>query len=235
LTRSKHLVRSSVTLLAGWLSAEAVHALAARAVLPARRPAPGERGLAVVVLGYHNEDPAAINWLNRWRADVVMRSIPRDGQAPLIVASGGSRRPGLSEAALLANYLVDRHGVAPERVVVEEVSLSTWENIANVRPLLAAVDQVMIVSNPLHALKARWYLRRQDPALAARLVPAQDYRLGELAWAKPALAAYGLRDLAIAALGLWRRPAGIPPRVDARGAARRAVPVTGPGGEPPLR
>jgi len=223
-----------VTLLAGWLSAEAVHALAARAVLPARRPAPGEGGLAVVVLGYHNEDPAAINWLNRWRADVAVRSIPRDGQAPLIVASGGSRRPGLSEAALLRKYLVDRHDVAPERVVVEEDSLSTWENIANVRPLLAAVDEIMIVSNPLHALKARWYLRLQDPTLATRLVPARDYRFGERAWAKPALAAYGLRDLAIAAVGLWRRPTGAPPRIDARvAAARRSVPVREPGAAPP--
>lgn len=57
------------------------------------------------------------------------------------------------------------------------------------------MDQVKIVSNPLHALKARIYLRRQRPDLVERLARAGDYRPGEAWLIKPLFAAYGLWDL----------------------------------------
>ena len=47
------------------------------------------------------------------------------------------------------------------------------------------------------------------------------HRIGERAWAKPAVTAYGLRDLAIAAVGLVGRDTSVPPRADALAATRR--------------
>ncbi|PNG89632.1 hypothetical protein SMF913_25097 [Streptomyces malaysiensis] len=81
------------------------------------------------------------------------------------------------------------------RVLLEDQSATTWENIMNVIPLLEDVDCIKISSQPAHALKARTYLRRQRPDLAERLVRADDYRPGEWMVVKPLLALYGLWTL----------------------------------------
>ena len=78
---------------------------------------------------------------------------------------------------------------------VETDSRCTWENIRNVIPLIEDADRIKIVSHSLHAENARAYLWRQRPDLAARLVRAQDYRLGEWLLVKPALALLGWRNL----------------------------------------
>lgn len=111
-----------------------------------------------------------------------------------LVLSGGPAGGGQPEADLMADYARERHGYRG-RLRVETESRSTWENIRNVIPLIEDVDRIKIVSQSLHAEKARAYLWRQRPDLAARLVRGQDYRLGELLLVKPALALIGLRKL----------------------------------------
>lgn len=81
------------------------------------------------------------------------------------------------------------------RLLVEPESRSTWENVRNVIPLIEDADRIKIVSHSLHAEKARAYLWRERPDLAARLVRGKDYRLGEWLLVKPALALLGLRNL----------------------------------------
>lgn len=73
--------------------------------------------------------------------------------------------------------------------MLEEESLSTWENVANVVKDLEDRDEIKIASHPLHGLKARIYLRRRRPDLATRLTRAADHRLGESILLKPVLAA----------------------------------------------
>jgi uncharacterized SAM-binding protein YcdF (DUF218 family) len=81
------------------------------------------------------------------------------------------------------------------QLCVETDSRCTWENVRNVIPLIEDADRIKIVSHSLHAEKARAYLWRQRPDLAARVVRAQDYRLGEWLLVKPGLALLGLRNL----------------------------------------
>ncbi len=52
-------------------------------------------------------------------------------QYPLapILCSGGAVRPGSSEASVIAARLT-AGGVAPERLILDEVSLNTWQNVA---------------------------------------------------------------------------------------------------------
>jgi hypothetical protein len=61
--------------------------------------------------------------------------------------------------------------------------------------MIEEADGIVFTSDPLHALKARLYLRAVRPDLAARLARARDYRLGEWALLKPFAAIYGLRAL----------------------------------------
>ncbi|WP_344681126.1 YdcF family protein, partial [Saccharopolyspora taberi] len=179
-------------LLAAW--AEVVHWRASRALVNA--PAPG-RSEAVVVLGCRNKSSTRANALNRWRVRAALRSIDHTSPDSVLVCSGGvtSDSSPVSEAALLARYAVDELGFTGP-VLLEERSRSTWENIQNVIPLIDGRDRIKIVSNSLHAQKARIYLHRQHPDLANRLVRAADYRFGEAWPLKPLFAVHGLRILA---------------------------------------
>ncbi|WP_030321776.1 YdcF family protein [Streptomyces sp. NRRL B-3229] len=151
---------------------------------------------AVVVLGYRNPGPRA-NLINRWRVRVGLRSVTADGaRETRVVFSGGENGAGGTEAQLMADYA--RSVLAFDgTVLLEDRSTTTWENITNVIPLIEDVDRIKIVSQPAHALKARAYLRRQRPDLAAKLVRAEDYRVGEWMLVKPLLALYGLWTLRV--------------------------------------
>ncbi|MEV5780786.1 YdcF family protein [Streptomyces sp. NPDC052287] len=149
---------------------------------------------AVVVLGYRNPQSTA-NFVNRWRVRAGIRSVAADGaRGTRVIFSGGPTSDGSAEAQLMADYaksVLEYDGT----VLLEDRSATTWENITNVIPLLEGVDRIKIVSQPAHALKARAYLRRQRPDLAARVVRADDYRPGEWMVGKPLLALYGLWTL----------------------------------------
>ncbi|WP_329290271.1 YdcF family protein [Streptomyces pseudovenezuelae] len=150
---------------------------------------------AVVVLGYRNSR-ATVNVVNRWRVRAGIRSVttPDGGHGTRVIFSGGTTGDGPTEARLMADYARSALGFDGP-VLLEDRSTTTWENITNVIPLIEDVDRIKIVSQPAHALKARAYLRRQRPDLAARLVRADDYRPGEWIVVKPLLALYGLWTL----------------------------------------
>jgi len=144
---------------------------------------------AVVVLGFRNRSSTA-NAVNRWRVRAGLRSLDPSARTARLVVSGGCVGSPRSEAALMADYaqaVLGYRGL----LVLEENSTSTWDNVTNVIPLIDTVDQIKIVSDPMHALKARAYLLRQRPDLADRLARASDYRLGEWLPLKPLLAAHG--------------------------------------------
>lgn len=145
---------------------------------------------AVIVLGHRDRGPAA-NAVNRWRVRAALRSIDRALPASRLVLSGGAAAPGRpTEASLMATYAHAVRGYDGE-LVLEQDSRCTWENVVNVIPLVEDVDRIKIVSDPMHALKARAYLLRQRPDLASRLARSGDYRFGEWLPLKPVLATYG--------------------------------------------
>jgi len=176
--------------------AEVVHAHASRQGFPSvgTRSARISGDGVIVVLGIANRGGRA-NVINRWRARMALRSVPDPpATTTTIVTSGGAVRGPVAEATLLAQYL--REDLGWRGTITEETSSrSTWENIRNVIPGLEDTQWIMLVSNSLHAEKARIALRRLRPDLAARLVPANDYSVGEMMWFKPALAVIGLVKL----------------------------------------
>lgn len=187
----KTLVGLGLLAVVGW--GEFVHWRASRAGVQDRSAARSE---AVVVLGYRNARGDRANALNRWRLRAALRSMDSALADSTLVCSGGSGGAApVSEAALLARYAVAERGFTGE-VQLEDQSRSTWQNVENVIPLIEHADQIKFASDPLHAQKARLYLHHLRPDLAARMVRAADYRLGEAFPIKPFFALYGLRDLA---------------------------------------
>jgi uncharacterized SAM-binding protein YcdF (DUF218 family) len=171
---------------------EFVHARATRREL-GRSPGSSGTGEAVVVLGYGNRGERA-NALNRWRVRAGIRSRDPQASRSVLVFTGGIVHGTVPEAELMARYARDELGDTGEHLIERE-SRSTWENVRNVIPLIEHADRIKIVSNALHAEKARAYLRRLRPDLADRLVAAQENRIGELTALKPIMAVMGLRNL----------------------------------------
>ena len=157
------------------------------------RPGGTGAGEAVLVLGYRNRGTRA-NIINRWRVRAGLRSRQPWAGPSRVVLCGGAVGGRVAEAELMACYARESRGYAGE-LIIEAGSRSTWENVQNAVPLIEHADRIKIVSNSLHAEKARFYLWQHRPDLADRLVPAADYRFGELTVLKPVMAAIGHRHL----------------------------------------
>ena len=128
-----------------------------------QRPAT-PRGQAVLVLGHADAGPRASR-INRRRIARGLAALEADG---VLIVSGGAVAGRRSEARLLADAARDAGYRGP--IALEEASRSTWENMANSQALLEPRARIVIVSEPVHAAKARTLLAAQRPDLAARLV-----------------------------------------------------------------
>jgi hypothetical protein len=158
-----------VLALLGW--GEVAHWRASQRRLGLATAGQGTTSEAVVVLGYRNRGNR-VNAVNRWRVRAGLRSL--DSARGRLVLSGEPAGGGRAEAQLMADYARKIRGYRGQ-LCVETDSRCIWENISNVIPLIEDADYIKIVSRSLRAEKARAYLWRQRPDLAARLVRAQDY------------------------------------------------------------
>lgn len=157
-------------------------------------PATGEP-TTVLVLGFASGPGPRANAVQRLRTRIAVRSV--DPTSARFVFSGAAVHGTRSEAEVMAEYAVETLGVPRQNVKLEEAARNTWENVALSIPLLGAVGPIVIASDTLHARKARRYLWAQAPDLAARLVPAADYRFGEWMLLKPLLVAYQIGRAAL--------------------------------------
>ena len=143
----------------------------------------------VLVLGFGNRGPRA-NAVNRYRVRAGLRTVRSADD--LLIFSGGAVRGPEPEARILARYAVDKG--YPGRILLETESRSTEENIRNTIPMLEDAEEIAIVSNALHAERARGLLRTRRPDLARRLIRADDYRFGEIPVIKAVSAALALLE-----------------------------------------
>ena len=153
-----------------------------------RDPGDVAAGEVVLVLGCPSRADGGASAMQRWRTRIAVRST--DPSIGRILFSGGATTGGRSEAAVMADYAVHRLHVPRSAIDLEEDATTTWENVSLTLPRLKAATRVKIASNTFHARRARRYVLKQDPDLAARLHRAADYKLGEGAPIKPLLVAY---------------------------------------------
>lgn len=177
------------------LGSEFLHWQASRRGYGAGPGAEGPRE-DVIVLGYRDPGPRA-HLINRSRVRAGLRS-QGPGRSRLVL-TGGAVAGRIPEAELMAVYAREC-GYSGE-LITETDSRSTRENIVNVIGLVGDAGRIKIVSSSLHGLQARRELLRQRPDLARRLVPAGDYRFGELILIKPLMVGWAVRRR----FKLWRR------------------------------
>lgn len=94
------------------------------------------------------------------RINAVMKCLDDHPDAVIIASGGQGRDEPISEAQCIRDELVKR-GVNPARIVLEDQSTNTRENIANSLALMARPDaQVGIVTNNYHIWRALRLARR---------------------------------------------------------------------------
>jgi DUF218 domain len=156
------------------VAAELAHRQASHRLLAVAAPT---GPVALVVLGCPPRPDGTARALGRWRATMAVRAAAtRD--TGTVVFTGGSSDHRPAEAAVMAAYAVDR-GLDPGLVHREEVSASTWENIAFALPFIDRSPAIAILSDPMHAARGRRILATQRPDLAPRLVSGGEYVAGE--------------------------------------------------------
>ena len=79
----------------------------------------------------------------------------REGWVQHLILSGGKGDDGLSEAEGMKRYLVDK-GVPPDRLLLEDQSRNTAENIANSKKILLQRnwEQIHLITHDYHMYRA---------------------------------------------------------------------------------
>ncbi len=179
---------------------EVIHLYSHRSDYGTARETAGKNQLIVVLGCPANFDGSPAD-MQIWRTKIAVRTIDPEAASTTLVFTGADTRRKNSEAAVMAQIARD-FGVPDSQIVLEEHATSTWENIAYTIDLMEAADVIQIVSTPMHARRARWYLLRQRPDLTEKLAPADDYHFGEHPLMKVSAAFYET----VGAYREWRRP-----------------------------
>lgn len=115
---------------------------------------------AVIVLGcqVRGEDPSTM--LQR-RLDAALEVLNDHPNALCVVSGGQGSGEDISEAEAMRRYL-EEFGISPERIILEDRSISTRENILFSAELLKerGIDRAVIVTNEFHQYRADIYARR---------------------------------------------------------------------------
>jgi vancomycin permeability regulator SanA len=167
---------------------------------------PGRGSCVVLVLGYPSEPDGTPHPVQRFRVETGV-AVYREHRCSKIVFSGGAIRNRHVEAETMAAIAASL-GVAKGDVILERRARTTWENVGCSTPLLRGANRVFLVSDSLHAQRAKRYACRQDSDLCPAVSAAgADPPLALLWWKVPAaLREFGtaIRDSLVYESGLAR-------------------------------
>ena len=98
----------------------------------------------------------------------------------VVVASGGQREDEReSEARAIAGYLTEK-GVAQDRILLEEQSVNTYQNLSNSAALLEEkgydldATRILVVSNGFHLVRVRMLAKRCGLQIGTLSAPMPD-------------------------------------------------------------
>ena len=100
----------------------------------------------------------------RSRLDAAYDYLTRNERTVCIVSGGQGSNEPTTEADAMASYLIER-GIDPSRIIREDQSLNTTQNIGNSRAFLdPARDRVGIVTSSYHLFRAKAIARKHGIA-----------------------------------------------------------------------
>lgn len=186
-TRSKHIRRFTVTLLAIFCLGILWSAVLTICMISVTASAPPATA-TVIVLGskVSGTNPSADLWA---RIDAAAEYLKDNPQANCIACGGQGRGESVTEASCICDSLVKK-GIDPSRVMLEEKSTTTIENIANALTIIDKEDlnsQLAIVTDEYHEFRACSIARRQGASPYAVPAKTPNYILSSC-WMRELLA-----------------------------------------------
>lgn len=132
----------------------------------------------VLVLGarvYQSGNPSAALAA---RLDTALTFLEAHPDAKAILCGGQGSNEPCPEAEAMAAYLTAR-GAAPDRLLLEDKSNNTIQNIANARAFLGENDRTAVITSDYHLARARVLMRRGglDPYGAPAPTPYPQQRV----------------------------------------------------------
>ena len=116
---------------------------------------------SVVVLGFPSLRSGRPHPVQKWRVKLAKKTIDRHG-AHRVVLSGGTTSGGPTEASATAKLAIAA-GIDPTITVLESESMNTWSNVEFSSRLVEDSAVIILVSDPVHAARARKYWLQQHP------------------------------------------------------------------------
>jgi len=108
----------------------------------------------IIVLGAKIKDSGPSRILKQ-RLDEAAAYLNENPKTQVIVAGGRGADEPISEAAGMKTYLMETYGITEDRIILEESSTSTYENLFFSKGLIASADSnVGIVSSNFHIYRA---------------------------------------------------------------------------------
>jgi len=101
------------------------------------------------------------------------------GYAPRLIFTGGfgGERARFAESQVARNYAL-KQGVPASAILIETQSRTTWQNLLEARELMAQheIQQVIVVSDPLHMARALRLSRKLDIQARGSATPSSRFR-----------------------------------------------------------
>ncbi len=112
---------------------------------------PGAEYLIVLGAQWRNSGPSAVL---RYRLEAAIDYLEQNPETKVIVSGGRGDNEPISEAEGMAGYLCDA-GIASERIILENHSTSTYENLEFSKEFCDITkDRILIITNDFHVYRA---------------------------------------------------------------------------------
>ncbi len=129
-----------------------------------------DRTMIVLGCGLEGERPSQMLWRRLTAAESYLKQHP---SIPVIVSGGQGGDEIMAEALCMKNWLAD-HGIAEDRIYMEDRSSSTYENLSFSRTVIeenSLPEKIIIVTNNFHSCRAAMIARKQG--YSCNSVPAK--------------------------------------------------------------
>lgn len=144
-----------------------------------------EKPNMVVVLGCQlwGEEPSP---MLKKRLDVAYELLNRYPDVPVVVTGGQGEDEVISEGEGMKRYLVKR-GISEDRIIVEDQSTSTYENIRNAFEITDAMGlsrDITIATSEYHMFRASLIAKQQGAANVTSAPSRTDLNLAPVYWVR---------------------------------------------------
>lgn len=107
----------------------------------------------------------------QYRLETAVEYLQKNSHVKVIVSGGQGKEEPMSEAERMYTYLLEA-GIAKERIIQEDASTSTYENLLFSKELLPEDEKgLTIISSDFHLARAQYLAEKLD--LEVDVVPAQ--------------------------------------------------------------